>query len=137
MLDALAAMGSPPIEQTSPVEARAAYAQLAMMPVPEEVDRVDDRHVPVPEGDDIPVRVYTPPDAVAGEAGVPVWFHGGGWVIGDIATADPTCRPIAKRSAAVVVTVDYRLAPDDPAHAATHRCPPAPTCNDPNPTPPH
>src|SRR3546814_4965511 len=81
MLDALAAMGSPPIEQTSPVEARAAYAQLAMMSVPEEVDRVDDRHVPVPEGDDIPVRVYTPADAVAGEAGVLVWFHGGGWVI--------------------------------------------------------
>src|SRR3546814_3735248 len=123
MLDALAAMGSPPIEQTSPVEARAAYAQLAMMSVPEEVDRVDDRHVPVPEGDDIPVRVYTPADAVAGEDGVRVWFHGGGWAIGDIATADATCLALAHRPGAAVVSFYYRLAPAHP--------PPAPRADEP------
>src|SRR3546814_20973563 len=105
MLDALAAMGSPPIEQTSPVEARAAYAQLAMMSVPEEVDRVDDRHVPVPEGDDIPVRVYTPADAAAGVAGVLVWFHGGVWVSGDIATADATLPALAPPSGALAVSL--------------------------------
>src|SRR3546814_455608 len=92
------------------------------MSVPGEVDRVDDRHVPVPEGDDIPVRVYTPADAVAGEAGVLVWFHGGGWVIGDIATADATCRALANRSGAVVVSVDYRLAPEHQAPAALDDC---------------
>src|SRR3546814_5106500 len=92
------------------------------MSVPGEVDRVDDRHVPVPEGDDIPVRVYTPADAVAGEAGVLVWFHGGGWVLGVIATADATCRALANRSGAVVVSVDYRLAPAHQAPAALGDC---------------
>src|SRR3546814_11225379 len=92
------------------------------MSVPGEVDRVDDRHVPVPEGDDIPVRVYTPADAVAGEAGVLVWFHGGDWVIGDIATADATCRALANRSGAAVVSVDYRLAPEHQAPAALDDC---------------
>src|SRR3546814_17905774 len=112
MLDALAAMGSPPIEQTSPVEARAAYAQLAMMSVPEEVDRVDDRHVPVPDGDDIPVRVYPPADAVAGQAARRVWFHGGGWGIGALAPADPTCRAPAPRQGPGVESAAYLPTPD-------------------------
>src|SRR3546814_20459452 len=97
------------------------------MSVPGEVDRVDDRHVPVPEGDDIPVRVYTPADAVAGEAGVLVWFHGGGWVIGAIATADATCRAPANRPGPVVVSVDYRLAPEHQAPAALDDCLAAPS----------
>jgi acetyl esterase len=76
----------------------------------------------VPDGSDIPVRVYTPHDAVGGEAGVLVWSHGGGWVIGDLETADATCRALANRSGAVVVSVDYRLAPEHPAPAALDDC---------------
>jgi acetyl esterase len=46
-----------------------------------------------------------------------VWYHGGGWVIGDLDTADTTCRKLASRSGALVVSVDYRLAPEHPAPA--------------------
>ena len=79
---------------------------------PEEVARVDDRVVPGPGGD-VPVRVYTPAEAVGGDAAaLLLWLHGGGWVIGDLDTADATARALANRSGAVVVSVDYRLAPE-------------------------
>ncbi|HJQ58594.1 MAG TPA: alpha/beta hydrolase, partial [Vineibacter sp.] len=60
---------------------------------------------------DIPVRIYVP---LSGTSPRPllVWFHGGGFTVGDLETADPTCRALANRSGAVVVSVDYRLAPE-------------------------
>ncbi len=51
-----------------------------------------------------------------------VWYHGGGWVIGDLESADPTSRKLANRSGAVVVSVDYRLAPEHPFPAAVDDC---------------
>lgn len=118
----MAQMGGPPLSEMSPSDARGVYSQLALMESAEEVARVDDRHVPLPDGADIPIRVYTPHDAVGGEAGVLLWFHGGGWVIGDLDTADATCRALANRSGAVVVSVDYRLSPEHPAPAAIDDC---------------
>ncbi len=67
---------------------------------------------------DVPVRVYTPADAVGGDAPLLLWIHGGGWVIGDLDTADATARALANRSGAVVVSVDYRLSPEHTAPAA-------------------
>ena len=61
---------------------------------------------------DVPVRVYTPEAAVGGDAPLLLWLHGGGWVIGDLDTADATAAALANRSGAVVVSVDYRLAPE-------------------------
>jgi acetyl esterase len=121
LLDAMAQMGSPELSSLSPVEARQMYKALAAMEQAEDVDRVDDRHVPAESGD-IPVRVYTPAEAVGADHGVLVWFHGGGWVIGDIDTADASCRALANRSGCVVVSVDYRLAPEHPAPAALDDC---------------
>ena len=122
LLDQMAQLDGPPISTLSPDEARELFAQLSLMEQREEVARVDDRHVPVPDGADIPVRVYTPHEAIGAEAGVLVWFHGGGWTIGDLDTADSTCRALANRSGAVVVSVDYRLAPENPAPAALDDC---------------
>jgi acetyl esterase/lipase len=51
-----------------------------------------------------------------------VWFHGGGFVLGDLDTADPTCRALANRSGALVVSVDYRLAPEHGPPAAVEDC---------------
>lgn len=82
---------------------------------PEEVARVVDTTAPGP-GSDIPVRVYVP----AGEGPLPVlvWYHGGGWVIGDLDSADGPCRALANRAGCIVVSVDYRLAPEHPFPAA-------------------
>lgn len=71
--------------------------------------------VPGPDGP-IPVRVYRPrPDPV----GVVVFYHGGGWRLGDLETHDQLCRELVGRSGATVVAVDYRLAPEHPFPAAT------------------
>jgi acetyl esterase len=121
LLDAMAQVGSPQIHEVSPDEARAMLRNLAAMEVPEEVQRVDDRLVPSDAGD-IPVRVYTPHAAVGEAHGVLVWYHGGGFVIGDLETADATCRALANRAGCVVVSVDYRLAPEHPAPAALDDC---------------
>lgn len=86
----------------------------------------EDRTVPGPGGD-IPIRVYRPegPDGV-GEGpdrpGICVYYHGGGFVIGSIATHDRDCRMLADQGRCIVVSVDYRLAPEHPFPAAPDDC---------------
>ena len=95
VLDQMANAGGPPINELSVEEARQASALLnAMQGNPEPVAGVEDRMLPGPGGD-IPVRIYTP----SGKESLPVllYFHGGGWVLGDIESSDPLCRtPVAK-----------------------------------------
>jgi acetyl esterase len=69
-----------------------------------------DIDIPVP-GTRLPARVYRPPGTLGG---VLVYFHGGGWVVGSVAGYDPLCRELALRSGCVVVSVEYRLAPEHP-----------------------
>jgi acetyl esterase len=114
--------GAPPLHALSPEEARATSAAEGLGPA-EPVAKMHDRRVPGPAGE-IPIRVYLP----EGDEPLPVlvYYHGGGWVIGSIATHDPTCRQIANAAGCMVVSVDYRLAPEhkypaavDDAYAAT------------------
>jgi acetyl esterase len=72
--------------------------------------KIEDKMIPVSDDAEIKVRIYTP----EGQGPFPlfVYYHGGGWVIGDLETADPSCRMIANRTGRVVVSVDYRLAPE-------------------------
>lgn len=88
-----------------------------MRPVNEaiEVGRVEDRTIPGPDGN-VPIRIYTPQGS--GPFGILVNFHGGGWVIGDLDTADSVCRSLANRASCIVVSVGYRLAPEHPYPAA-------------------
>ncbi len=80
--------------------------------------RVEDGSIGGPAGP-IPVRVYWPEDdAGAGPHPVVVYFHGGGFALGDLDTHDATCRQHAVGAGAVVVSVDYRLAPEHPYPAA-------------------
>ncbi len=110
IIDATNALGLPPMEQMSPAQARESMrARTAGLGPVEDVARVDDHRVPV-EGGEIPVRCYTP--AGSGPFPVYVYFHGGGWVIGDIDTHDGICRSMANAAACVVASVDYRLAPE-------------------------
>lgn len=76
-----------------------------------EVEAVEDRDLDGPGGA-LPVRIYRPRGD--GPAPVLVWYHGGGWVIGDIATSDATARRLCAEAGAVVVSVGYRLAPEHP-----------------------
>src|SRR6201999_313318 len=84
--------------------------------------RVEDRDIDGPAGS-IAVRIYWPPtdsesDAISPQPPVVVFFHGGGFVMGDLDTHDGSCRQHAVGADAVVVSVEYRLPPDHPSPAA-------------------
>ncbi|QXC60929.1 alpha/beta hydrolase [Aquihabitans sp. G128] len=109
-----------PMSTLTPDEAREAFRNLRGVegePLP--VRSATDRTVPGPAGD-VPVRIVVP--EVAELTGVLVWFHGGGWVIGDLDTAEATQRRLAVAAGCVVVSVDYRLAPEHPAPAGFDDC---------------
>ncbi|MGH2601133.1 MAG: alpha/beta hydrolase [Dehalococcoidia bacterium] len=120
LLDQMAAAGAPPMDTLSPEEARAMMLEMrALAGEPEPVAKVEDRTVPGPAGD-IPVRVYTPEGS--GPFPVLVYFHGGGWVIGSIETSDGPCRQLTNEAGCVVVSVEYRLAPEHKFPAAPEDC---------------
>ena len=112
--------GGPDISEQTPEEARAAIANFAAMQAgAPEPARVENRTVPGPAGD-IPVRVYA---AEGDNLPVVMYFHGGGWVLGDIDSHDGTCKQLlAELGDAVVVSVHYRLAPEDKYPAAADDC---------------
>jgi acetyl esterase/lipase len=76
--------------------------------------RIEERTVGYGELTDIPVRIYWPPIAAHDDLPVVVFYHGGGWCIGDLETHDPVARAHAVAAEAIVVSVDYRLAPEHP-----------------------
>jgi acetyl esterase len=121
LLDAVAAMGAPKTSDQTPEVAREAYRALAAMRgEPTDVGAATDRVLSCPVGD-VPARVYTPSGGAAPRACL-VWLHGGGWVIGDLDAADATCRALCEAVGIVVVSVDYRLAPEHPFPAAFDDC---------------
>ncbi|MER2172058.1 MAG: alpha/beta hydrolase, partial [Psychrobacillus psychrodurans] len=115
LLEQMAAAGAPPMSSLSPEDARLTTDFSALAGIPETVAKVENRTIPGPEGE-IPVRIYTP----EGEGPFPslVFYHGGGWVIGDLDTVDVPCRLLTNRANCVVVSVDYRLAPEHKFPAA-------------------
>ena len=122
VLDVIAAFGGPAVEDQTPEEVRQSFATLNSLSIATKVDMASasDRVIPGPAGD-IPVRVYVP-TADPGPRPVLVYFHGGGWVIGDLETHDGTVRALAAASGVTVVSVDYRLAPEHPFPAAVDDC---------------
>ncbi len=114
LLDGMAAnTEAPRLIDLPPEGARGMYramaAQLDAQGLP--IGKVEDRTIPGPAGD-IPIRIYTPVAAGSDALPVLVFFHGGGWVIGDLETHDALCRTFANESGCKVVAVDYRLAPE-------------------------
>ena len=118
VLEQIAALGLPPAHLVSPSQARINMKSRPRSAGPE-VARVEDRLIPGP-GVDILVRIYTP--AGSGPFPILVWFHGGGWVVGDLETADPTARHLAVGANCVVISVDYRLAPETKFPGAADDC---------------
>ncbi len=127
ILDAGKALGKKPVELQTPAEARADRAEMMaqFVPMPEYAGvRVEERSILLSNGAggrEIAVRVYTPP---VGNAPWPVvvFFHGGGWVVGTLETHDPYCRALASEAGVMVVSVDYRLAPEHKFPAGLEDC---------------
>ena len=113
LLDVLSPPGARRLEESSVEEARAMMARLAAMraggAVPAYPGTIVDREIPGPHGP-IPVRLYSPPSG--GPHPLLVYFHGGGWVLGSVDTADVACRALAAATGCLLASVDYRLAPE-------------------------
>ncbi len=119
-LDQAAAAGAPALDALPVREAREAIRGLfAAIGEKEPIKQVEDRRIPGPGGQ-MPVRIYTP----AGTTPFPVlvYFHGGGWVLGDLETHDATCRALANAAGCMVISVDYRLAPEHKFPTAPEDC---------------
>jgi acetyl esterase len=120
VLDLMAPQGTPDFTSFTVEQLRANMGALMVAQGdPEPVGRVENRSFPGPGGD-VPIRIYTP--AGAGPHPVLVYFHGGGWVLCNLDTHDGTCRSLCNQAGCVVVSVDYRLAPEHKFPAGLEDC---------------
>jgi acetyl esterase len=130
LLTMLEQLGRPPLSQQTPQAAREGFRALTVgLRQPEQVIQigdVEDLTIPgSPAADErsgpLRLRVYRPEGSAQGVPTV-VFFHGGGFVIGDLDTHDNQCRWLCRDTGSVVVSVDYRLAPEAPWPAAVEDC---------------
>jgi acetyl esterase len=127
ILEEAKALGHPPAHELTPEEARLHRKEMMerFVPMPEYAGvRVQELTI-IPGGEaggrEIAVRVYTPATG-DGPFPVVVFFHGGGWVVCTLETHDPYCRALAAEARVVVVSVDYRLAPEFKFPAGVEDC---------------
>src|SRR5689334_19689363 len=108
----------PPADLSEPVAARKQLAQLAAAAPAPDTTEMEIEGRTVPADPDVPVRIYRPRRA----QGSIVWLHGGGFVMGDLETEHPWAVRVANSSGAVVISVDYRRAPEHRFPAALDDC---------------
>ncbi|MEU4579554.1 alpha/beta hydrolase [Nonomuraea sp. ATR24] len=104
----------PDADLTDPVAERGKLAALAASVPPPDTSEMEIEDLAVPADPDVPVRIYRPRHA----EGAVLWMHGGGWVMGSVDTEHPWAARLADASGAVVISVGYRLAPENPFPAA-------------------
>jgi len=114
LLALMAAIGDPPVDSGTPDQARAAR-KARQRPPAEDVHHIEDL-----DAGGVPARFYRPNDRP--DLGLLVYYHGGGWVIGDLDSHDNVCRALANGSGQAVLSVDYRLAPEHPFPAPLEDC---------------
>ncbi len=116
----LAQLGHPPIDTIPPADARRQYRETraALRPAAPILPVVRDIRADGATGS-VPLRLYRPSD---GTLPALIYFHGGGWVTGDLDTHDVVCRQLAAQAGVVVIAVDYRLAPEHRFPAAVDDC---------------
>lgn len=107
ILDLIASIGDPPLNECTPQQARDNRKNRGLPPSSAVVHEIRDL-----DAGGIPARLYRPSDTQG--LGLLVYFHGGGWVIGDLDGHDDVCRRLANASDHAVLSVDYRLAPEYP-----------------------
>ena len=122
LIDLIAERGLPPTHTLSPADARTFYRDRRSFsqPEPRPMAEVHDLAASGPRGA-IPLRLYRPAGSTS-PAPTLVYFHGGGWVIGDLDTHDVLCRELAADAGCVVVAVDYRMGPEHRFPAAPDDC---------------
>ena len=118
-IDQIVEAGGRGFNEMEVLEAREAALQLFKVENPENVANVQDRKIKTLNGD-VPIRIYTPDGD--GPHPILVFFHGGGWVIGDLDTHDATCRVLTNAVKCITISVDYRLAPEHKFPAAPEDC---------------
>ena len=125
VLEMVRLSGRPPFEAVSPAEARTLFlaSRDVLSPDPMPVAESRDLAIPGPGGQPLRLRLYRGAGTAADEE-LPalVFFHGGGWVVGDLESHDPMCRHIANAARCAIVAVDYRLAPEHKFPAAVEDC---------------
>ncbi|RDY71200.1 alpha/beta hydrolase [Halobacillus trueperi] len=118
--DRMIELEHPPLDQLTPKQSREYYkvARGYFKDMSVGGVAVDDSSFQGRSGNEVPVKIYTPD----GEGPFPVlvYFHGGGWVFGDVDSSDNVCRYFSRHAQTVVVSVDYRLAPEHKYPAAFH-----------------
>src|SRR5262249_4366065 len=120
VLDQMASSGVPPLHTLSVDAARQLIIDLFVTKGDREpVGKVEDRTIPGAAGP-IAARIFTP--SGAGPFPILVFFHGGGWVIGNIETHDAPCRTLANAADCIVASIDYRLAPEHKFPAGPDDC---------------
>jgi len=115
--------GLPEFWQLTPDQAREHFiARVRKTEARDSIYRSRDQRIPGPASD-IPIRIYWPREPNEGELFPSLlWFHGGGFVIGNLDTHDSACRMLANQTDCMVVAVDYRLAPEFKFPAAVDDC---------------
>ena len=110
VVDRMARAHQAPFHTLTPAEAKAAYEKGAgVLEVPKPpLERIEDFTLPARDGHALPARLYAPSRAVLP---VLLFFHGGGFTVGSIATHDTLCRVLSQKSGCAVISLDYRLAP--------------------------
>ena len=119
LLAELDALNLPPISTVSPDEARQRLA-TPLGPLPD-LPKIQEQEIDDPTHS-VQVRIYHPSREPAERLNLIVFFHGGGWVVGNLDSHDGACRQLAIAAHAVVVSVDYRLAPEFPFPTAIEDC---------------
>jgi len=122
--------GVPPVHTLSPVQARAAYLERRAYSQPfppsvgEDLAEVRDLLIAAGQAPALPLRLYLPAFPITTGQPLPtlVYFHGGGWTMGDLDTHDVLCRELCAQSRVALVSVDYRVGPEHPFPAAVEDC---------------
>lgn len=112
-------VGLPGVDTMTPEQGRTLMKQFASPPSDATIVEKKDMRIPGPQGE-IPVRIYKP--VGSGSLGVLVYLHGGGWVLGDLDSYDALCQELCAQAGVIVVSVEYRLAPEHKFPAGLQDC---------------